>query len=99
MSKEIDEIYQDIKDQHLKIKFTQTDAPYTVDTFNQFTADGQYLLSLDCWNNVLPGLISRPLDVPYSLPYGFITAREPDANVKLFRDILKSEIKLELGTK
>lgn len=90
MTKEIDDIYQDIQRDQLNINITQTDAHYTVDTFNKFTESGQYLLSLDCWKNVLPGLISRPLDVPYSLPFGFITDREPPQSIKLFMSVLKS---------
>ncbi|KRO00604.1 LysR family transcriptional regulator [Companilactobacillus kimchiensis] len=90
MSKEID---HEIKRQDLKINLINTDAHYTINTFNRFTASGKYLLSLSCWNNVLPGLINKPLDVPFSLPYGFITTNKPDESLKLFIDILKSEIK------
>lgn len=89
MTQEIDNIYRDIKKRKLKIKLVPTDAHYTVNTFNKFTESGQYLLSLDCWDNILPGLVSRPLDVPYSLPYGFITAKSPGQNIKLFMEILK----------
>lgn len=92
MTTEIDAIYQAIADKKLNIQTVPTDAHYTVETFNKFTASGRYLLSLDCWNNVLPGLVARPLAVPESLPYGFITAREPQQHVKLFMQVLESLI-------
>lgn len=92
MSKEIDKIYKDIDKQKLKINMIITDAHYTVNTFNKFSTRTGYLLSLNCWDNVLPGLISRPLNVPFQLPYGFITAKNPERHIKLFIEILQAEI-------
>lgn len=90
MTKEIDHIYQTIKTRKLNIKTIPIDAHYTVEIFNKFTELGQYLLSLDCWNHVLPGLVSRPLKVPDSLPFGFIMDREPPQSIKLFISVLKN---------
>lgn len=92
ISKKVDNIYQEIERQNLNIKISKIDAHYTINTFNKFSESGQYLLSLSCWNDILPGLVSRPLAIPYSIPYGFITTNKPDANLKLFLKILQSEV-------
>lgn len=92
VSKIFDQIYTKFDNSGYQIRAVDTDAHYTIDTFNKFNLSGEYLLSLDCWNHVLPDIINRPLDVPYELPYGFITPLKPNAETELFVKVLVSVI-------
>lgn len=92
VSKIFDKIYAEFDSSNYQIRTFNTDAHYTIDTFNRFNLSGQYLMSLDCWNHVLPDIISRPLDVPYKLPYGFITPLKPNSETELFVRVLVSVI-------
>lgn len=84
----VDQIYDRINHDHLKIQTNETDVHYTIDTFNQFMLNGQYFLTLDCWQDVLPGLVSRPLDIPLSIPYGFIAPNHPSSEMSAFIKVL-----------
>lgn len=84
----IDDLYQLIAAAGNKVQPVDTDEHYTINTFNRFTAKGQYLLTLDCWQNVLPGLVSRPLAVSNTLPYGFIAPRQPGRQLHDFLQLL-----------
>lgn len=80
----VDHLYKLIDQQKLKIKTVATDVHYTIDTFNQFMAEGQYFLTLECWQHVLPGLVSRPLNVADAIPYGFIATDHPSKELAQF---------------
>lgn len=88
----VDKIYESIKDNHLQIQLDECDVHYTIETFNQFMAHGQYFLTLECWHQILPGLVSRPLAVPWTIPYGFIVPSHPTDGLQLFLQALLAQV-------
>ncbi|MCH4009152.1 LysR family transcriptional regulator [Companilactobacillus sp.] len=89
ISRAIDNIYENISKSTAKITTKPTDAHYTIDTFNKFSLSNNYLLSFDCWNNILPGTVSIPLNTTEKMPYGFITPTKPNQQTKQFVESLK----------
>jgi DNA-binding transcriptional LysR family regulator len=88
----IDSLYQLIAETGNNIQTVDTDEHYTINTFNRFITTEQYLLTLECWKDVLPGLVSRPLNVPITTPYGIIAPHKPSQGLATFLQILKNTI-------
>ncbi len=57
---------------------------YDMSTFNLCAEQHCLLLSLSCWNNVHPGLVSIPLDEPYALPGGILTTENISDDMEMF---------------
>lgn len=66
---------------------------YDMQTFNQCAEHHCLLLSLSCWDHVHPGLISIPLDEPYVLPGGIVTAEHVSEGMETFIQYLKNVLK------
>lgn len=62
-----------------------------MDTFNDCAESGDILLSLDCWQQIHPTLLSIPLEESYEMPYGLIYSKESPPNVLSFLEQLKTE--------
>ena len=57
---------------------------YSVSTFNRCAEEGALLLSLECWKNVHPALVSVPLLGDYRLPYGIVASSHPSEETAAF---------------
>ena len=66
---------------------------YDMHTFNRCAESHCLLLSLSCWDNVHPGLVSRPLDEPYALPCGVVTSLHVSKDMETFIHYLQFSIK------
>lgn len=66
------------------------DAPrhYDMETFNQCEELGWLLLTVEGWQDIHPSLVTIPLDVPETIPYGVIYAKTPNADTGRFLEIL-----------
>lgn len=49
---------------------------YSIRTFNSCIENNALLLSLECWSEVHPGLITIPLIENYSMPFGILTDKK-----------------------
>ena len=45
---------------------------------------GNVLLSIECWKDVHPGLVSIPMNWDYSIPYGILYSKDAPDDVKEF---------------
>lgn len=84
-----DQIRQDIQKKHPSIAILDIAPHYSLQTFNQCMESGVPLLSLECWKDVHPGLITIPLAENYTLPYGIIAASHPTENTAGFLSQLR----------
>ncbi len=82
----IDRVRDELRAQALGIRLRPTDPHYTIETFNRFAAteNGDCLLSLECWDHALPGLLAWPLAVTETMPYGLLFPRHPNARLGAF---------------
>lgn len=92
LSETVDQVTAEIKQRQTDIKLVDTDIHYSIATFNNFIENGQYLLTLPCWDNILPGITNRPIDLQTTIDYGIMAPKQPNRPVKLFIDHLKSII-------
>lgn len=68
----IDRVYEELDRSAGHFTAVPADAHYTIETFNRFIQGNQGLLTFDCWDNVLPGTVARPLAVATTIPYGIM---------------------------
>lgn len=81
-----------IKQKHPNIMIEDIAPHYSINTFNQCVEKNTILLSLECWKDVHPGLISVPLCEEFDLPYGIVTAQKPMPELEEFIRILQESL-------
>ncbi len=92
----IDRLRDDLERNHPQIRIHDV-PPYDLGTFNYAEATGNPMLSADIWADVHPSLVTIPCDwgQDYCVPYGLLYAREPQAHVAEFVEILKDQLKAQ----
>ncbi len=55
---------------------------YDAEVFQQAEESGDLLLTLSCWEDVNPSLVTLPVDWDYTVPYGLMTAKKPEPAVR-----------------
>ncbi len=56
--------------------------------------DGNLLITLDCWKDLHPSLITIPLETEYKIPYGILYSKNPKKEVLDFLKIIKNKEKI-----
>ena len=72
-----DRVRDEIERHHPGVVIAHAPGHYDVDIFNRCEEVGCALLTPDGWRDVHPGLVTLPLDVPGSIPFGLIFPRRP----------------------
>lgn len=85
-----DIIRRDVKSKNYDILIEDIPPHYTIETFNLRAEKNIPLLSLECWDNVHPAMISVPLKEKYTIPYGIVTDKNVSPKLREFIEILKS---------
>lgn len=84
-----DFIRNDLETNHPRIKIEDTPHFYDMSVFNRCAETGNVLLTIECWQDVHPGLVSVPVDWEYSIPYGLLYSLNADADVLRFVEAVK----------
>lgn len=84
-----DYIRNDIETNHPQIKIEDTPQFYDLSVFNRCAESGNVLLSIECWKDVHPGLVSLKVNWDYKIPYGLLYSKFADADVKRFVETVK----------
>lgn len=87
-----DKIRYTIQKEYPEINIQDIPPHYDMTTFNRCIGNNQYLLSLECWNNVHPATISKPLVEEYYLPYGIVIHKDSKEKLKDFINSLNKVI-------
>ena len=83
-----DHIRNDLQKYHPQIEIEDTPHYYDMSVFNRCAETGNVLLSLECWQDVHPGLVTIPVDWDYSIPYGLLYSLKPaDHVLRLIRTL------------
>lgn len=93
LSETVDQVITEIKQRQPDMKLVDTDIHYSIATFNNFIENGQYLLSLPCWDNIFPGITNRPIDLQTTIDYGIMAPKQPSGPVATFISQLKTALK------
>ena len=92
-----DFIRSDLRRNHPQIQIEDTPRFYDISVFNRCAETGNVLLTLECWRDVHPGLVTLPVDWDYSIPYGLLYALDPPEDVRRFVDAVRALDPLEQG--
>lgn len=84
-----DRIRRDLLRDHPQIRIEDTPHFYDISVFNRCAETGNVLLTLECWKDVHPGLVTLPVNWSYSIPYGLLYALNPPEDVRRFVDAVK----------
>ncbi len=76
-----DFIRNDIEINHPQIHIEDTPQFYDLSVFNRCAETGNVLLTIECWQEVHPGLVSIPVNWDYSIPYGLLYSFNADKDV------------------
>ena len=79
-----DQVRDEIEARCHDLSIVETEPHYSLSTFNQVLIHQAMLLNLRCWENVHPSLVSIPLNVPQTLPFGIISHPDAAAFIKEF---------------
>lgn len=85
-----DFIRNDLEKNHPKIQIEDTPLFYDLSVFNRCAETGKVLLTISCWQEVHPGLISIPVNWDYSIPYGLLYSFHAPENVLRFVKAVES---------
>lgn len=81
-----DFVRNDLQKNHLKIRIEDTPPFYDMSVFNRCAETGKVLLTIECWTEVHPGLVSIPVNWDYSIPYGLLYSLNAPKDVLRFVD-------------
>ena len=84
-----DFLRNDIEQNHPRIHIEDTPQFYDMSVFNRCAETGKVLLTIECWRDVHPGLVSIPVNWQYSIPYGLLYSREAPEDVRRFVDAVE----------
>lgn len=85
-----DFIRNDLEKNHPRIQIEDTPHFYDLSVFNQCAEADKVLLTIECWQDVHPGLVSIPVNWEYSIPYGLLYSFNAPDDVLKFVQAVKS---------
>ena len=88
-SASIDELREDLRQNHEQISVTDFDF-YNTETFNSCENSNNILLAVKVWDNVHPLLKIIPVDWRHTVPYGLLHSPAPSPAVTRFLTALRS---------
>lgn len=88
-----DFLRNDMEKNHPRIRIEDTAQFYDMAVFNRCAETQNVLLTIECWQDVHPGLVSIPVNWDYSIPYGLLYSKDAPEDVLKFVDAIE---KMEL---
>jgi len=87
-----DFLRNDLEKNHPQIHVEDTPQFYDLSVFNHCAETGKVLLTIECWQEVHPGLVSIPVNWDYSIPYGLLYSLDAPEDVLRFVQTVKSKL-------
>lgn len=85
-----DFIRNDLEKNHPQIRIEDTPTFYDMSVFNRCAETGNVLLTIECWKDVHPGLVSIPVNWDYSIPYGLLYRGDESEDIRRFVEAVKA---------
>lgn len=85
-----DNLRNDIEKNHPQIQIEDTPFYYDMSVFNRCARTKNVLLTIECWKDVHPALVSIPVNWNYSIPYGLLYSFNAPADVMRFVDTIRN---------
>ena len=83
--------------QHPAIAIEDTPQFYDMEVFNRCVQTRQPLMTLDCWREVHPLLVTLPVAWDFTIPYGILYTLDPDPDILRFLDLVKAQFPRSAG--
>lgn len=77
---------------HPQIRLEDTPPFYDMSVFNRCAETGNVLLTLECWAEVHPALVSIPVDWDYTISYGLLYSLNPTGDVRRFVETVEKNV-------
>ena len=87
-----DFLRNDLEQNHPEINIEDTPQHYDLSVFNRCAETGNVLLTIECWQDVHPGLVSIPVNWNYDIPYGLLYSHNAPNDVLKFVEIVANMI-------
>ncbi|MDO5422396.1 MAG: LysR family transcriptional regulator [Eubacteriales bacterium] len=84
-----DRLRDDLEQNHPQIRIEDTAYFYDLTTFNRCSMTDNALLSIECWTEVHPGLVTLPVNWNYSIPYGLLYSFDAPDDVLRFVETVR----------
>lgn len=85
-----DFLRNDLEKHHPQIHIEDTPPFYDLSVFNHCAETGKVLLTIECWSEVHPALVSIPVNWEYSIPYGLLYSADAPQDVLKFVEKAKA---------
>lgn len=79
----VDRIWEEVS-RHPQIKIEDTPQFYDMEVFNRCARTGNVMVTLECWRDVHPALVTLPVAWDHPIPYGLLYAKEPPTDILEF---------------
>ena len=90
---------RDEVERHPAIHIEDTSQFYDMEVFNRCAQTHHVLLTLECWSEVHPGLVTLPVDWDFRVPYGVLYAKDaPEDILRFLTLIAPKRTAADLGT-
>lgn len=83
---------RDELEQHPQIKTEDTAYFYDMEVFNRCVQNRCLLVTLECWADVHPSLVTLPVEWDHALPYGILYQLQPSEEILRFLDAVKDRV-------
>lgn len=90
-SASVDQV-RDFVEGHPAITIEDTPQFYDMEVFNRCVQTRNPLMTLECWGEVHPSLVTLPVDWDFTIPYGILYALHPDEDTLRFLDLVKAQL-------
>lgn len=91
-----DLIRNDLEHNHPEIQIEDTAHFYDLSVFNRCAETDNVLLSIECWQDIHPGLVSIPVNWDYRIPYGLLYSLQANENVLKLVNEIKRQFQYKL---
>ncbi len=82
-----DYLRYELEQRHPEIRIEDTASFYDMSVFNRCAETKNVLLTIECWSEVHPGLVTIPVEWDYDIPYGLLYSNDAPEDVRRFVDI------------
>ena len=87
-----DFLRDELERNHPEIRIEDTAQFYDMSVFNRCAETGNVLLTIECWRDVHPGLVTVPVEWDYSIPYGLLYSKDVPEDIARFVDEVKRTV-------
>ena len=74
--------------EHPQIKVEDTAQFYDMEVFNRCAQTGNVMVTLECWRDVHPSLVTLPVEWDHPIPYGLLYPKEPLEDIVKFLEAI-----------